>query len=51
MTARVVVSGRVTPAGQVAVPAVSSTVKSSTVNPPGTAGVTGHGFTSGRCPA
>jgi hypothetical protein len=38
ITWRAGVIARVTPAGQVTVPARSSTVKSSVVNPPGTAG-------------
>ena len=42
---------RVTPAGQVTVPACSSTVKSSRVNPPGTAGWTGLGLITAWCPA
>ena len=37
-TWRLRVIGRVCPAGQVAVPAASSTVNSSMVNPPGTGG-------------
>jgi len=51
MTLRVGVTGRVMPAGQVTVPACSSTVKSSTVNPPGTAGCSGLGLITARCPA
>ena len=43
-TCRAVVIRRVSPAGQVAVPASSSTVKSSTVNPPGTGGRSGIGL-------
>ncbi len=37
------------PFGQVTVPAWVLTVKSSTVNPPGTAGLIGQGLTSGSC--
>ena len=42
---------RVIPAGQVTVPACSSTAKSSRVNPPSTAGCTGLGLITARCPA
>ena len=45
------VIGRVSPAGQVTVPAASSTVKSSRVNPPGTGGRSGHGLITAVCPA
>ena len=45
MTPRLGGIGRVTPAGQVTAPWVWSTAKSSTVNPSGTAGRTGGGFT------
>lgn len=38
---------RVTPAGQVSVPASASWVKSSMVNPPSTAGRSGHGLSTG----
>ena len=41
---RVLVIDRVRPAGQVTVPACSSMVKSSMVNPPGTAGPSGPGL-------
>ena len=40
-----------TPAGQMKVPAARSRVKSLMVNPPGTAGLTGHGLITGPCPA
>ena len=40
----------VVPLGQVAVPAAWSTVKSSTVNPPGTADRVGAGLTTSECP-
>ena len=43
-TARAGLIGRVMPAGQVTVPACSSMVKSSAVNPPGTAGRSGPGL-------
>ncbi len=43
--------GRVIPFGQVTVPAASSTVKSSRVNPPGTVGRSGHGLITAVCPA
>ena len=45
------VTCRVTPAGQVTVPAAASTVKSSVVKPPSTAGWTGLGLITARCPA
>jgi len=51
VTCRLVLIGRVMPLGQVAVPACSSTQKSSTVNPPATPVLTGHGLTSGTSPA
>ena len=51
VTRRVRLIRRVTPLGQVAVPAASSTVKSSAVNPPGTAGCRGHGLITAVCPA
>lgn len=44
---RLVVTVRVTPAGQVRVPAAVSGAKSSRVNPPGTAGRVGQGLTIG----
>ena len=48
ITARRAVIRRVIPAGQVTVPAASSTVKSSAANPPSTAGLSGPGLmTSG----
>ena len=50
VTARVRLIGRVIPFGQVAVPAASSTVKSSRVNPPGTAGRSGQGLITARVP-
>jgi hypothetical protein len=43
-------NGRVCPAGQVTTPAASSTVKSSTVNPPATAGATGLGLITAWSP-
>src|SRR3954447_24310156 len=43
--------GRGSPAGQVTAPATSSTVKSSRMNPPGTAGRSGQGLTTGMWPA
>ena len=45
------VIGRMMPAGQVTAPACSSTVKSSTVNPPGTAAGSGPGLITAWCPA
>ncbi len=51
VTCPVRLTGRVTPFGQVIVPASTLTVKSSTVNPPGTAALIGQGLTSGACPA
>jgi hypothetical protein len=51
MTLRVGVISRVRPAGQVTAPACSSTVKSSMVNPPATAGCTGLGLITAWCPA
>ncbi len=51
LTCRTRLTGRVTPFGQVTVPASVLTVKSSTVKPPGTAGLIGQGLTSGSCPA
>jgi len=51
VTVLVLVSGRVTPAGQVTAPACSSTAKSSMVNPPGTAGRSGPGLMTVPCPA
>jgi hypothetical protein len=44
VTVRRTVIGRVSPFGQRIVPACSSTVKSSMVNPPGTAGRSGAGL-------
>jgi hypothetical protein len=43
--------GRVLAPGQVTVPAAWSTVKSSTVNPPATAGCSGLGLSTATCPA
>ena len=43
--------GRVCPAGQVTMPAPSSMVKSSAVNPPGTAGRSGPGLITVSWPA
>ena len=51
VTLRLVVIRRVTPFGQVTVPAASSTVNSSRVNPPATAGRSGIGLITGVCPA
>ena len=51
VTLRFSVIVRVSPAGQVTVPATGSTVKSSRVKPPGTADLSAHGLTSGTCPA
>lgn len=51
MTAFLAVTCRVMPAGQVTVPAAASTVKSSTVKPPSTAGWTGLGLMTAWCPA
>ena len=51
VTVRLGVPGRVNPFGQVTVPAWKSTVKSSRVNPPGTAGRIGIGLMTGVCPA
>lgn len=51
ITLRAGVIARVTPAGQVTVPDCSSTVKWSTVKPAGTAGRTGLGLITARCPA
>ena len=55
MALRVGVIGRVTPFGQVTVPGWSAvgstTVNSSRVNPPSTAGRSGHGLMIGMCPA
>ncbi len=51
VTVRAGLIGRVTPAGQVTVPASSLTVKSSRVNPPGTAGYSGLGLMMVSCPA
>jgi hypothetical protein len=48
---RVRVIERISPFGQVTVPAVSSTVKSSRVNPPGTAARNGIGMITTSCPA
>jgi hypothetical protein len=48
---RVRLIGRVLPAGQVTVPAVSSTVKSSMVNPPGTGAGSGFGLITAWCSA
>ena len=50
-TLRVLVMGRVCPAGQLTVAACSSTVKSSTVNPPVTAAGIGLGLITASCPA
>jgi hypothetical protein len=47
VTLRFAVMVRVMPFGQVTVPAASSTVKSSSVNPPSTAGRSGHGLIIG----
>jgi hypothetical protein len=47
----VVLIGRVMALGQVTVPAASSTVKSSTVNPPATAGCSGLGLSTATCSA
>jgi hypothetical protein len=47
VTRRLAVMFLVTPFGQVAVPAASSTVKSSRVNPPSMAGRSGHGLITG----
>jgi hypothetical protein len=49
VTLRRAVMRRVTPAGQVTVPAASSTVKSSRVNPPSTAGLSGLGLMTAVC--
>ena len=51
MTLRRAVMRRVTPLGQVTVPACSSTVKSSMVNPPATAGRSGLGLMTAVWPA
>ena len=51
MTAFLAVSCRVIPAGQVTVLAAVSTVKSSAVKPPLTAGSSGQGLITARCPA
>ena len=51
VTIRVRLIGLVTPFGQVAVPAASSTVKSSRVNPPGMARRSGAGLITAVCPA
>src|SRR6266498_2968954 len=47
----VMLIGRAWPVGQVTVPARSSTVKSSTVNPPTTAACSGLGLITAVCPA
>jgi hypothetical protein len=51
VTVRFALIGRVCPPGQVTVLAWSSMVKSSTVNPPGTAGVSGLGLITVSWPA
>jgi hypothetical protein len=51
MTAFLAVTRRVIPAGQVTVPAAASTVKSSAVKPPWTAGRSGQGLITAWCPA
>jgi hypothetical protein len=51
MTAFLAVMCRVTPAGQVTVRAAASTMKSSWVKPPSTAGSIGQGLITARCPA
>ncbi len=51
MTAFLAVTCRVIPAGQVTVPAAASTVKSSAVKPPSTAGRSGQGLITAWCPA
>ena len=48
---RVRLSATVCPAGQVTVPACSSTVKSSTVNPPSTGACSGLGLITAAWPA
>ena len=50
MTALRGVTRRVIPAGQVTVPAAASTVKSPVVKPPSTAGSSGPGLITARCP-
>ena len=51
VTRRFGLIGRTVPAGQVIVPAASSTVKSSIVNPHGTARLSGISLMIGVCPA
>ena len=51
MTALRAVTCRVIPAGQVTVPAAVSTMKSSAVKPPWTAGRSGQGLITAWCPA